>query len=1085
MMTQSRFLRVVSPSLFIVLGFACAVMGQTETATISGLVTDRTGAAVARAEVRLQSVERGTVTSTTTNDAGIYVFPSVHPGQYQVSVQKQGFKQIDLLGLIVNVQDHIEQNFRLDVGSVSESVTVEGGAPLINTTDAAVSTVVDRQFAENLPMNGRSFQTLIQLTPGVVLVPSNGSDSGQFTVNGQRADSNYWMVDGVSANIGTGIPGNLEGSPGNGLAGTLGSFSAVGGTNSLVSVDAMQEFRIQTSTYAPEFGRTPGGQISIVTRSGTNQFHGTAFDYLRNDALDANDWFANFAGLPKPQERQNDFGGTFGGPIVKDKTFFFFSYEGLRLRLPQTTLTTVPDVAARQNAVPAMQPFLNAYPLPNGADNPATGVAQFNASYSNPATLDAYSLRVDHKLSNNWNLFARYSYSPSEFVDRGGSAGLGALSVLQPFRITTQTATVGATWIITPAITDDLRLNYSRTNGSSQYLMDNFEGAVPLGSLPFPSPFTSQNGLLNFFIFPLLHSHIFDGEFEHNRQQQFNLVDSLSVQTGRHTLKFGIDFRRLSPLSENSPYLQAAAFRSVPLSENGNAAVHVISAQLASTLLLRNLSVYGQDTWRVLPRLTVTFGLRWDIDFVPQSLSGPDLSAATGFNLNDFSNLALAPPGTAPYKTTYANFAPRVGVAYQLAQAQDWQTVLRGGFGVFYDLASSQVGNSIAYGNYPFGASRFSPGGTFPLSAAAAAPPPIVAPSASNSQILFAFDPSLKLPYTLEWNVALEQGLGKQQSVSASYIGAAGKRLLQTASVLSPNANLELAQLVSNVGTSDYNALQLQFQRRLSHGLQALASYTWSHSIDTGSAGSLGVGSNAFSPSAIGGSNRAASDFDIRHAFSVGTTYDVPTPKANRFASAILGGWSLQNVIQVRSAPPVSILDQDFIQFNAGFGGSIRPDLVPGQPVYVFGSQCASVFQAAGELGPGQLCPGGKGFNPSAFVGPPTDPVTGNPVRQGNVPRNFVRGFGASQWDFAVHRDFPIHESLKLQFRAEIFNVLNHPNFGQPSGCFGASCSNPFGLSTQMLGQSLNGGNLGGGAFNPLYQIGGPRSIQFALKLIF
>src|SRR5712692_6081321 len=256
MITVPRFLRVVGPPLFIVLCSVGAVIGQTETATVSGLVTDRTAAAVSGAEVRLQSVERGTVTTTTTNDAGIYVFPSVHPGQYQITIQKQGFKQVDLLGLIVNVQDHIEQNFHLEVGSVAESVTVNANDLKINTTDATVSTVVDRQFAENLPMNGRSFQTLIELTPGVALTPSNFGDNGQFSVNGQRPSSNYWMVDGVSANIGS----NAGVNPGNGLGGTVGAFSAMGGTNSLVSVDALQEFRIQTSTYAPEFGRTPGGQ---------------------------------------------------------------------------------------------------------------------------------------------------------------------------------------------------------------------------------------------------------------------------------------------------------------------------------------------------------------------------------------------------------------------------------------------------------------------------------------------------------------------------------------------------------------------------------------------------------------------------------------------------------------------------------------------------------------------------------------------------------------------------------------------------------------------------------------------------------
>src|SRR4029077_8493531 len=228
--------------------------------------------------------------------------------------------------IVLNVQDALAINFTLPIGAASEVVTVVGGAPLINTQDGGVSTVVDRQFAEQLPLNGRSFQTLIELTPGVVPTASNFHDNGQFSVNGQRASSNYWAVDGVSANIGIGASSTAY--PGNGLSGALGSFSAMGGTNSLVSVDALQEFRIQTSTYAPEFGRTPGGQISIVTRSGTNQFHGTAFDYLRNDVLDASDWFNGYINtppLPKAKERQNDFGGTLSGPIVKDRMFFFFS----------------------------------------------------------------------------------------------------------------------------------------------------------------------------------------------------------------------------------------------------------------------------------------------------------------------------------------------------------------------------------------------------------------------------------------------------------------------------------------------------------------------------------------------------------------------------------------------------------------------------------------------------------------------------------------------------------------------------------------------------------------------------------------
>src|SRR5258706_7204672 len=237
-MRMTDLLRAVCAFLFSTLWFVCVAMGQTETAAVSGLITDETGAVVPGAEVKLQSLDRGTVATATTNDAGIYVFASVHPGQYQVTVHKPGFKQVDLLGMIVNVQDHIEQNFRLQIGSVAESVTVNANDLKINTTDGTVSTVVDRQFAENLPLNGRSFQTLIQLTPGVVVTPSTAYDSGQFSVNGQRANSNYWMVDGVSANIGIGV--NAVGNFGGGPGGSLGSFSALGGTNSLVSVDALQ-----------------------------------------------------------------------------------------------------------------------------------------------------------------------------------------------------------------------------------------------------------------------------------------------------------------------------------------------------------------------------------------------------------------------------------------------------------------------------------------------------------------------------------------------------------------------------------------------------------------------------------------------------------------------------------------------------------------------------------------------------------------------------------------------------------------------------------------------------------------------------
>ena len=1091
MKTLATLLRISLLAVLVtVLFWAYATMAQTETGTVSGLITDETGAAVPGAQVQLLNVQRGTTSDATTNGAGIYVFSAVEPGRYQIKVQKSGFKQIDLLSLIVNVQDHIEQNVRLQIGSVSESVTVNAEESHINTTDATVSTIVDRNFAENLPLNGRSFQTLINLTPGVIPVQGGagtGTESGQFSVNGQRADSNYWTVDGVSANASS---GTVRGGIGQTLSGAVGTTSVLGGTNSLVSVDALQEFRIQTSTFAPEFGRTPGAQISIVTRSGTNNFHGSGFDYLRNDKLDANNWFncyTNKPCLPKAQERQNDFGGTFSGPIFKNRTFFFFSYEGLRLRLPATSLSTVPDAAARQSAVSAMQPILNAFPFDPKQPDLGNGIAQFNASYSNPGTLNASSLRIDHKLNDSITIFGRYNYAPSEITTRAPLVAAGSffsLSTKQKAKSTAQQLTTGMSWSISPRVVNELRFNYSKTDSVNEYSIDDFGGAVPF-TPPSIGSFTSKNSLFSVAITSLKNGQLNIGTSTLNVQHQLNVVETLTSQLGRHALKVGVDFRRLSPTFTPNAYSQGAFFFSMAQADSGISPFGTVATNTGGALLFRNLGVFAQDTWRVLPVLTVTYGVRWDTDFVPESTSGTPLPALTAFNAHNLPAAHLAPAGTPIFHTQFGNVAPRLGIAYQMTSRPNWDSVVRGGFGVFYDLATSEALNASNVASYPFVALVNSFGQPFPFTGAAAAPPAIVPPTPSTPQQIGSFDPNLKSPYTLEWNVSFEQGLGPQQSVSLSYVGAAGRRLLQTGSVISasfipypgaPNPpqldpSISVLAVNANSGTSDYNALQLQFKRRLTKGLQALASYTWSHSIDTGSTGSSTVHSNQPSGPDNSG-DRASSDFDVRHAVSTGLTYSLPTLRQDRVLRAATQGWSLQSIVQAHTAPPVSPFDSFFFRTDAGFNVQIRPDINPGVPQYLHGSQF----------------PGGKAFNPAAFVGPPSDngcnpQVTFpcDPLRQGNAGRNSLRGFGLFQWDLGVHREFSILDSLKLQFRAEMFNVLNHPNFGPPVG----DIANPnFGVSSQMLGQYLGGG-AGGAGLNSLYQTGVPRSIQMALKLTF
>ena len=1058
----------VSYSIAVILIFCSAlVFAQTDSGTVSGRVLDPTGRSVPGARVRLIDIDRGIAEESATNNAGLYTFRAVHPGRYRMEVEAKGFRLVNITGLTVNTQANLEQNFSLSIGSVSESVTVEAKA---NDVSTSVSTVVDRQFVENLPLNGRSFQSLIELTPGVVVTPTSERDSGQFSVNGQRSSTNYFMVDGVSANIGA--SSDLLSTQT--TAGAIPGFSVLGGTNNLVSVDAVQEFRIQTSSYAPEFGRTPGAQVSIETRSGTNQFHGTVFDYIRNDVLDASDWFNGTSNPPlkKSEERQNDFGGVLGGPIFRNKTFFFFSYEGQVLRLPRTALSEVPSLAVRQdpNTPAAILPLLDAFPLPNQpatAAEVAAQLAPFNASFSDRSTLNATSLRIDHQVSSRLSLFGRFNYSPSELVSRGDGIS-EPLNQLTRFAVTTETSTLGAMWSPSASFSNDVRFNYSGNHSRGLDSLDTFGGAiVPSNAFMIPDSFSGASSVSSAMGLGL--SSIRIGPRTDSRQRQVNVVESAVWQRGTHSLKFGADYRRLFPTVV--PFGQDnlnTDFANVASAVLLQPFVVLVTRDTPVNITFQNLGAYAQDTWKLTPGFTLTYGIRWDVDFVPTLQNRQNFLAITNVSTPDA--IAIAPAGAPLFHTGFSNFAPRIGASYLLFGRGGRETILRGGFGLFYDLATQQVGDLFSGApSFPFGATKFCTAFSitcqltgFPLSPSVTQLPPV---AFSNASIIAGVDPDLHLPRIWQWNVALEQALGDNQSISASYVGAIGRDLVQQEVIFDiNNATAPLWEIVGNAATSDYHALQLQFNRRLSHGLQLLAGYTWSHSIDTGSTSSLFFGST-FGPGLDRNFNRGSSDFDIRHAYSLGATYNIPAPSANRFWRSIASGWAVDNMLQGRSAPPVDVIDP-FAGFQLGVSQTvIRPDLVPGQPLYLNGS-----------------FPGGKAINPAAFTDPPKDPVTFSPLREGDLGRNALRGFGAFQWDAAVRRTFALHESVRLELRAELFNLLNHPNFANPSGQLGLPS---FGISTAMLNRGLSTGGQASTGFSPLYQIGGPRSGQVAVKVLF
>lgn len=1021
----------------VLLLLSAVAFAQTGSATLSGTVMDRTGAVVSGAQVRATNSDTNVSSVTTTNHDGIYVIPSLKPGRYRLTVTRQGFKQVVVTDVILNVQDTISRNFNLDPGAVSESVTVTAEGANVNTSDGSVSTVVDRHFVENLPLNGRSFNTLLQLTPGTVMTTLGGRDAGQFTVNGQRVSSNYFSIDGVSANFGTGSGLIMVGNG----SGSTQAFNAYGGTSSLVSVDAMQEFRVVTSSFAPEFGRSPGAQVVIGTRSGTNDFHGTIFDYLRNDVLDANDWFAKAAGLPRPKERQNDFGGVFGGPILRDKTFFFLSYEGLRLRLPQTAVIHVPSEALRASAIPAAAEFLNGFPQPNGPAFPDGVSAQFTGGFSNSITMNAISARIDHSIGSKVHLFGRFNHAPSSNLSR-----VAGLSQLSNSHVDTDTSTAGLDLQFSPHTTDSLRTNFSVQHGRTLSFLDNFGGAQPppVSDL-FPTPLDPGKGFVSFNIIQLSQTLYSSGAQGDNRTTQINLVDDVTHVVGRHQLKFGGDFRRVRLSTGGfNPGLSHLVFSLADFAATATPGLTINEVNSPTKVRFHGFSLYAQDTWTAMPRLTLTYGVRWEIAPAPVGLDGTIL--ASWLNVSDPANTVLAPAGTPAWHTRYSNFAPRIGAAYQLTSKGD--LVVRAGFGVFFDQGTSTI--PLLIDAFPNSQLVFAGGQTLPLTSAGAITPPPVSLAPPYPVVVEGFSPDLEMPRSYQWNLALEKSFGKQ-ILTATYLGQAGRRLLREEFELAPNANFSfLFDVTGNRDTSDYDALQLQFRRPLARGLQVLANYTWSHSFDSSSLDAAGdlPSSSVISPQ----STRGSSDFDVRHNFSAAVSYDLPSPRGGGLLARLGSNWGIDSVVEARTALPVNVVTIS----PAVEGGvpTVQPDLVQGQPIWIADSSVG----------------GGRRLNPAAFAVPGSG--------EGNLPRNSIRGFGFSQMDFSVRRDFHFTERWSLRSRVDFFNLLNHPNFADPS--FPASIGGALTTdrSTQMLNQGLGG-------LSPIYQIGGPRSVQISLKVTF
>lgn len=1035
------------------------LVAQISSATVAGTVVDITSARITDADVKLVNILSGAEIDSRTNRDGSFLMSGVIPGDYTLEIDRAGFAVVQLTELTLHVGDTKNLLIRMRVGTVTQTVNVEQTGTSLDTADISVSTVVDKAFVANMPLNGRSFRDLLDMTPGVLTQsPQTSGESfgarGTFSVNGQQLNANSYMVDGVSANVGA---ASLTGTQKVASDGSAAGLTALGTTQGIVAVDALQEFRVLTSTYPSEYGRSLGGQFALLTRSGTSTVHGTLFNYIRSNTVDAEDWYTTFnRSDARTSYHQDDFGGTLGGPFTipklyrgTNKTYFFLSYEGLNVEQPSAPeVAFVPRLALQGDAALHLQPIFNLFPQGDYSLNypsaDSTGLAPYpGGATSYPGIVNATSVRLDHALSSRISGFFRYGETPS-------SSQAGNLSSLTRVHVDTRTFTLGVTAQLASRVSNDFRAGYADSRSSLTTSLDNYfysssfhfgDSLNPLMGLP-PSTASSST---DFFI------HIAGaGSSEIQTDQaasnlhQWNFRDTVSAQVGKHIVRFGIDQRRVvSMIRPPSLRVEADFFTTDSLRQNA-ASVVSISKHLPATPVFEQFAAFVQDEWRLTKALTVSSGLRWEVAPPPHGADGNDAYTLFG-TMNNSGSLAVASRGTPLWRTGRFNIAPRVGGVWAPIRTPGKELLLRSGVGIYFATANGAASEA-------FSAMGFSE--TRQLLHTAV---PVTAPqldfslgSSTNdrSSDVFAFPQHLQLPYTLQWNVALEKSIGKSQNLSISWVGADGRRLLQKQRAITQTQPSQLGELFFFPGrvSSSYQALQAKFQRALSNGLQVLGSYGWSHTLDYGST------APAFAL------RRGNSDLDVRHTFQAAISWSPRIPATVPPAKALFTGWSFDGRVSIRSAfplTPLGTIASDPATGNRYYSGV---DLIPGRPLYLYGPQFPG----------GRMINGGPNASSPAFTLPSSSDA-------GNAPRNLLRGFGASQINLAVRREFPLRAGANLQFRVDAFNVLNHPQFGYTDPVLTDAL---FGQATLMLNQSF-------GSTGSLYEPGEPRSLQLALRLHF
>ena len=1052
--TSRSFVAVLS----LILLSSLLAYAQFDAGTITGLVTDPSGAAIPNATVVLTNQGTAFQKTVRTNGGGSFNASALPSGNYVVSASASNFAEAKSPTIVLNVGATVYVNLALTVQAIQETVEVNGTTTTVDTGSSTAGTTLNSRQISNLPINGRDAMDFLEIAPGSV----NSTGFFQGSVNGQE-------------NFFTGLNVTVDGQ--NASRGDINGFNETEGNEQArltrASVDSIQEINFANSGYSAEVGHSLGPQMNLVTKGGTNSLHGTAFEFFRNDALDANDYFANSLTAPKVPLRMNQFGGNLGGPIIKNKLFFFVNYEGIRQRTTGiNALYEIPSALVRSKMITSMQPVLaQMAPLPAGCasipapsscavpntdetdafGNPTGGGAQLIYDPAAlPTTLreDSGSFRLDYNLSDKDRLFFRYNIDDS-LTNQTIGLNVGQVT---PLYLRTQLGKFDETHNFSATLFNEFSVAinrfYSDTNSNTPTPLTGFSGFFTnLGALPGPNTF---NQITPFTV--------------------FEVFDNVTKVAGRHTFRFGTQIRanRLNEWLRPTQFFDFGSFSD--FENNRPFVLQKIGFPGFVGVRNSNWDFYVQDDWKVTRNLTVNLGLRYDYNTVWRE-------GQNRLQNFDFASQALLPNTQAPYSAPTKDFAPRVGLSYD--PFGKGKTVIHAYGGLFYNpmhFGFGLVTNLPAYQSYNVNA--FQAPLVYPM------PNP---PLPAGTQNVSIFPQNPRDPYSANWLFGIQQEVAPKTVLTVNYTGNEDHHM--QAGVDFAALNLNAANFLTQSGrpfsgfanenfdsdelNSSYHALQVQV-RHNSGRLNLEANYTWSHEIDD-MVNVFGGFSNPTNPNF----DRGPGDWDIRHNFTASAVYNLPDFKSARaLVRGVLGGWQASNIIQTRTGGPVNP------QLESGFFGiPVRPDLT-GLPLRLSGASWPF-----------------SSYNPAAFE--PNPSFDGTPgLGLGDAGRNSLRAPGFFQWDFSLMKNFPIWEKLTVQFRADIFNIFNHPNFANPDVgiCTSVLAADPTTNRPAMCASqnaftgaitpapNPNFGKIGqtiASANSSLVGTGTARQEQFSLKIIF